>query len=286
MYPPNIEYVRANSIGEALDLLGQHENARLLAGGHSLIPALKLRVADAGMFVDIGRIDGLKGISSTGGMASIGPLTTHADVARSGDVPAGLSEAAGTIGDPQVRNRGTVGGNIAHADPGSDLPTILTALGATVQLQSSTGTRSVPAAEFFTGLFETAKKDGELITSIDVPEEGPAQGSAYEKMANPASGYAMVGAAASVRLEHGACVSASVAVGGLTPSAKRAPSVEAVLTGKTLDAGTIAAAAKAVASDLGDDILGDIHASADYRRAMAEVLVRRALTKAAERAGA
>ncbi|MFQ5399804.1 MAG: FAD binding domain-containing protein [Anaerolineae bacterium] len=285
MYPPKFDYYRANSVEEAISLLSQHEGAKALAGGHSLIPVMNLRLADPGVLVDIGRIDGLAGITGNGGGHRIGALTTHAAVAASSDLPTVLSEAAGMIGDPQVRNRGTVGGNVAHADPASDLPTVFTALGATFHITGPNGSRDVAAGDFFTGLFETALGDGELLTGISVPAQGAGTGSAYAKMFNPASRYAMVGAAAVVTVENGTCTAASVAVGGLTPHATSAPSVAAALAGKALTADAIAAAADAVQDDLGGEILGDIHASADYRRQMAPVFVRRALTAAAARAG-
>lgn len=284
MYNAKTEYVRAGSVSEALEMLGKNKNASLLAGGHSLIPQMKLRVANPGVLVDIGKISDLKGISSKGDSVNIGALTTHAEIAGSSDVPSGLSEAAGLIGDPQVRNRGTIGGNIAHADPGSDLPPVLVALGATINLQSAKGSRAIAASDFFTGLFETGLEEGEIITSVEVSKESKSQGSAYEKYANPASGYSMVGAAVSLNVMDGKCQAASVAIGGLTHNATRLPSVEAALVGKTLDESTITAAAKASSGDLGEDIMGDIHASADYRRSMAEVYVKRALTKAAARA--
>ncbi|MFQ5612784.1 MAG: FAD binding domain-containing protein [Anaerolineae bacterium] len=286
MYPPKFDYYRAASVSEAVSLLGQHSGAKVLAGGHSLIPLMNLRLTDPGVLIDIGRIDGLKGISAGGGSVRIGALTPHAAIASSGDVPQALSEAAGMIGDPQVRNRGTIGGNIAHADPASDLPTVLTALGATIHIAGPGGERSVAAADFFTGLFETALADGELVTAVEVPVQGSGSGSAYAKLFNPASRYAMVGAAAVITVAGGTCSAASVAVGGLTPSATKAPSVEAALVGQVLDEATIAAAAGAVQNDLGGDTLGvgDIHASADYRREMAAVFVKRAVTAAAERA--
>jgi carbon-monoxide dehydrogenase medium subunit len=286
MYPPQFEYYRANSVNEALSLLNQHQGAKVLAGGHSLIPAMNLRLADPGVLIDIGRIEGLKGINSDSNGHRIGALTTHAMVAAASGLPDGLAEAAGMVGDPQVRNRGTVGGNVSHADPASDLPTALLALGATFHVIGSNGERSVPARAFFIDLFQTALADGEILIAITVPAEGVNTGSAYMKLFNPASRYAIVGAAAQVTLTNGAFTAASVAVGGLTPKATKAMSVETALMGKTLDANTITAAAEAVQNDLGDDILGDIHASADYRRQMATVFVRRAVTKAAERAGA
>ena len=286
MYPPKFEYYRASSISEALTLLGEHRGAKVLAGGHSLIPSMNIRLADPGVLVDIGRISALKGISTSNGSVRIGALTTHATIAASDQTPQALSEAAGKIGDPQVRNRGTIGGNISHADPGSDLPTVLTALGATIHTTSASGERALAASNFFTGILETALQEGEIVTAIEVPVPAKGSGSAYAKLVNPASRYAMVGVAATVTIENGKCTAAGVAVGGLIPSAKRAPSVEAALVGKTLNPDVIAEAAEAVQNDLGDDILEDIHTGAEYRKSMATVFVKRALTTAVERARA
>ena len=262
----------------------QQHGGKFLAGGHSLIPVMNLRLADPGVLIDIGRLSDLKGISAQGNSIRVGALTTHATVAASDAVPTAMSEAAGLIGDSQVRNRGTIGGNVAHADPASDMPTVLLALGATFHISSASGDRSVAGSDFFVDLFTTALQEGEILTAIEVPKPGAGTGSAYTKLINPASGYAMVGAAAVLTVQGGQCTAASVAIGGATPYARKAPSVEAALVGKTLDANTIATAAAAVQNDLGDDILSDIHASADYRRSMATVYVKRALTAAAERA--
>jgi carbon-monoxide dehydrogenase medium subunit len=283
MYPPKFDYYRASSVEEAISLMQTHQG-KFMAGGHSLIPVMNLRLADPGTVIDIGRIDGLKGISVSGGTVRIGALTTHAMVAASSDVPTVLSEAAGMIGDPQVRNRGTVGGNVSHADPASDLPTVFSALGATFHIHGPSGSRSVSADDFFVDLFMTALGDDELLVAVEVPAAN-GSGSGYAKLFNPASRYAMVGAAAIVSADNGVCASASVAVGGLTPKATKANSVGAALVGQALTDDNIAAAAAAVSNDLGDDVLGDIHADADYRRAMAPVFVKRALMKAAERAG-
>ncbi|MBE7551539.1 MAG: xanthine dehydrogenase family protein subunit M [Anaerolineales bacterium] len=284
MYPPKFDYYKATSLAEAVSLLRQHSGAKVLAGGHSLIPVMNLRLADPGTLIDIGRISELKGISASNGSVRIGALTPHALIAASADVPTVLSEAAGMIGDPQVRNRGTIGGNIAHADPASDLPTVLTALGAKIHVTGPNGNRTILADDFFTGLFATALADGEIVTAVEVVKSGAGSGSAYTKLFNPASRYAMVGAAAIVTVSGGSCTAAGVAVGGLVPSATRAKSVEAALIGKPLSEDNIAAAAHAVLNDLGDDIIGDIHASAEYRKAMAPVFVKRALTAAAQRA--
>ncbi|MCB9433610.1 MAG: xanthine dehydrogenase family protein subunit M [Ardenticatenaceae bacterium] len=285
MYPPKFDYLRADSAANALELLAANPDAKVMAGGHSLIPAMNLRLADPGTIIDIGRVADFKFLSANDGYVGIGSGTTHAEVAASSDVPSALSEAAGLIGDPQVRNRGTVGGNIAHADPASDLPTVLVALDATISTVSGSGTRMIKAGDFFVDLFETALNDGELVAEISMNQDGANTGSAYAKLSNPASRYAMVGAAARVTVEGGVFTAVSVAVGGLTPKAQAAPSVGAALVGQAATADNIAAAAAAVQNDLGDDVMGDIHASADYRRQMATVFVKRALTKATERAG-
>ncbi|MEZ4593644.1 MAG: xanthine dehydrogenase family protein subunit M [Chloroflexota bacterium] len=278
MYPPKFDYYRADSVDDAVALMSEHDG-KFLAGGHSLIPVMNLRLADPGTLIDIGRLD-MKGISSEGSSVKIGALTTHAMVAASSALPTALSEAAGMIGDPQVRNRGTVGGNIAHADPASDLPTVMLALQATIH----TNGRSISADDFFIDLFETALNEDEIITAVTVASEGANTGSSYAKLPNPASRYAMVGAAAQVTVENGVCTAASVAVGGLTPKATRASSVEAALVGKAPSAENLAAAAAAIANDLGDEVMGDMHASEEYRRQMAPVFVRRALEAAVSRA--
>jgi carbon-monoxide dehydrogenase medium subunit len=292
MYPPKFDYQRASSVSEALTMMQANPDAKLLAGGHSLIPTMKLRLADPGAIIDIGRIEALKGIRN----GKIGALTTHAEIAANSDLPDALTEAASLIGDPQVRNRGTIGGNIAHADPASDLPTVLVCLGAQIHVAGPNGERSITADEFFTDLFETALGEDEIVTGISVHNrEGftdrgnGTAGSAYAKLFNPASRYAMVGAAVSlvVDADDNTIRNVSVAIGGLTSHAMRAGAVEDALKGvNASDADAIAAAAAAVAGDLGaDDVMGDIHASAEYRRAMAPVMVQRAIMKAVERAG-
>ncbi len=283
MYPPKFDYYRASSVEEAIALMQQHDG-KFLAGGHSLIPVMNLRLADPGVVIDIARIDGLKGISAEGGQIRIGALTTHAMVASSSAVPRVLSEAASMIGDPQVRNRGTVGGNVAHADPASDLPTVFMALRATFHATGPSGSRTISADDFFVDLFETALDEDDMLTAVTISAEGASTGSAYKKLFNPASRYATVGAAAQVTVQGGQISAAGVAIGGLTPKAMRASSVEAVLTGGGLDDDALGVAAAQVANDLGDDILGDMHASSDYRRMMAPVMVKRALISAVARA--
>ena len=303
MFAADFDYYRADSVAAAGRLLAAHPGAKLLAGGHSLIPLLKLRLAAPAAVIDIGRIAELRGISVDGGTLRIGALTTHAEIAASADVrqhARALAEAAGQIGDPAVRNRGTIGGNIAHADPASDLPTVLQALGATLDIAGPHGERPVAIDGFFQGVMTTALGADDLLTAIRIPTAGQAQGSAYVKFPHPASRYAVIGVAASLTsgtgggwraaLTPGAsretvCSSASVAIGGLVPAPVRCSAVEQALAGKPLSDEAFAAAAAAVGGDLGDDLLGDIFASADYRKAIAPVYVRRALAAAAERAG-
>jgi len=294
MYPPKFDYYRAGSVDEALALLQEHQGAKLLAGGHSLLPLLKIRLADPGTIIDIGRIGELKGVSAEGNTARIGALTPHVTIEKSRVLPQALTEAAGNIGDPAVRNRGTIGGNVAHADPASDLPTVLLALGAKMIV---TGARSanngngervtweIGAADFFTGFFATALAEDEMLLAVEVPTKQDGVGTAYAKLSNPASRYAMLGVAVALTVAGGVCTHASIAFGGLVPSATKAPSVEAALAGQKLTPGIIAAAAAAIDADLGDQVLGDLHASADYRRSVAPIYTERAIQSAATRAG-
>jgi carbon-monoxide dehydrogenase medium subunit len=287
MYSSNFDYYRARSLADAHALMAAHPGAKVLAGGHSLLPLLKLRLAAPLAVVDIGRVPELRGITRQGDQIDIGALTTHAELASSADLRAAapaLSEAAAMIGDPAVRNRGTIGGNVAHADPASDLPTVLVALNARVIVAGPNGQRSVPAEEFFTGIMMTALEDNEILTAVQVPVSVRGQGSAYQKFSHPASRYAVIGAAALVSMKDGTCAAARVAIGGLLPSARRVTAVEGALTGKALSDATIADAANRVGSDLGNDVSGDLFASAEYRSAMAPVYVKRAIAAAAARA--
>jgi carbon-monoxide dehydrogenase medium subunit len=287
MYAPSFEYFRARSVADAHQLLAAHPGAKLLAGGHSLVPLLKLRLAAPSALVDIGRIPELRGISRQGDHIRIGALTTHAELAASADLrdaaPA-LADGAAMVGDPAVRNRGTIGGNIAHADPASDLPTVLVALDARMVAAGPGGERTIPADQFFTGIMTTALSEDEILVAVHVPASAPGQGSAYEKFSHPASRYAVVGVAAWVTVTNGTCSSARIALGGLLPNARRASAAERALIGKALTDEAIAAAGDQVAADLGGDVAGDIYASAEYRAAMAPVFTKRALANAAARA--
>ena len=302
MFAADFDYYRADSVAEAGRLLAAHPGAKLLAGGHSLIPLLKLRLAAPPAVIDVGRIAELRGVAADGDGLRIGALTTHAEIVASDAVrerAAALAEAAGQIGDPAVRNRGTIGGNLAHADPASDLPTALAALGATLTVAGPDGERTVGVADFITGVMTTSLREHDVLTSIQVPAAGR-RGAAYVKFSHPASRYAVIGVAASLAAgarsgggtsgfrdepREALCVEAAVAIGGLTPKPTRCRAVEAALKGQPLSDETFAAAAAAVSGDLGDDLLGDVFASADYRKAVAPVYVRRALAAAAGRAG-
>ncbi len=283
MRPAEFEYHRPTSLDEAISLLGEVEGSRAIAGGHSLLPMMKLRLANPPALVDLAGIPGLDGISGNGDL-TIGALATHASVAAS-EVAIGIApvvpETAALVGDRQVRNCGTMGGSVAHADPGADYPTLLKALGATITATGSDGEREIAADDFFRGMFATALEPGELVTSVKVPATGAGTGAAYLKHAHPASRYAVVGVAAVVTVENGSCTSARVTVGGLT-----APPVDAAvesLVGGTGSEEAIAAAAEKVPESLGD-VSGDTYASGEYRKHLASVLAKRALRKAFERA--
>ena len=284
MFPASFEYHRASSVEEALNLLGQHEDAKLLAGGHSLLPMMKLRLAQPALLVDIGRVEGLRGISRDGDSIRIGALTTHHELATSDVLKEGcplLAEAAAKIGDPQVRNKGTVGGNIAHADPASDLPAVLCALGAKVHLQGQGGDRTVASGDFFVDLLETALGEEEILTAIEVTAGPPRSGSAYLKVEHPASGYAICGAAALVHLgDDGKIACASLAFNGVSATPTQAIAVGDALAGQGAEAIDAAIAHVTV-----DEPLSDVHASGEYRTHLARVYGKRALRLALERAG-
>jgi aerobic carbon-monoxide dehydrogenase medium subunit len=286
MYSSNMDYYRATSVSDAIKVLEKNKGAKLLAGGHSLIPAMKLRVANPPMLVDIGHIKGLSGIKVTRKEVKIGALTTHAAVAASAELKEAcpiLAEAAALIADPQVRNRGTIGGSLANADPASDYPTLITALDATLTATGPKGEREIEAKKFFKDLFTTALKRDEVLTSITVPAYGnmPGMGGAYLKHRHPASNYAVVGVAAMIGLEAGKVTRAVVVVGGATANPGRAKSVESALKGMEPTEKNIVAATDQM--DI-EATLGDPYASADYRAHLAKVMTRRALLLAAERA--
>ncbi len=286
MYPSKFDYFRAASVEEAVALLHRHDDAKVLAGGHSLLPIMKLRLAQPSALVDIGHIHILRGISHHDSTIRIGALTSHATIASSDvlrrDCPL-LAEAAGHIGDPQVRNKGTIGGNIAHADPASDLPAVLVALGASIHIAGPTGERNVAAVDFFTGLLEPEVGDHEIITAVQVPRLQTASGTGYVKFEHPASGYAICGAAAVILLDRGhVCREAHLCFNGVTDTPHPAPGVGAALKSSTLGDADIE---RAVDDNIQiEDPLGDVHASGEYRVELARVYGQRALKLARDRA--
>jgi carbon-monoxide dehydrogenase medium subunit len=280
--PTSFDYARATSLDDAIAKLGAGDGAKLLAGGHSLIPLMKLRLSEPTTLIDIARIPGLSGIKEKDGKIEIGAATTHHAVATAAllrDKCAALAETAETIGDPQVRNRGTIGGSLAHADPAADYPAILLALDAEIHIKGKGGWRAVKAADFFQGLFTVDLQPEEIIAGVQVK---PQKTAAYAKLHQRASHFAIVGVAASLEVSGGKVSAARVGLTGASTHAMRLANVEAALAGKALSDDTIAAAA-AVAGDGIDDINADIHASADYRRAMIKVFTKRALEAAAAR---
>jgi aerobic carbon-monoxide dehydrogenase medium subunit len=288
MIPSTFEYLAPTTLQEALSLLSAHkEEAKLLAGGHSLLPMMKLRLAAPAYLIDLGRIPDLAYVRESGGQLRIGPLTTHFMVESSAPVrqhlPA-LAEAAGMIGDVQVRNRGTIGGSLAHADPAGDLPAAMQMAEARFKLLGAGGERTVSSEQFFVDLLTTALRPDELLAEIQVAVPPAHTGTAYLKVFQKASGFAIVGVAARITLaaDGRVCQAARVGITGVAAKSFRARGVERALEGGTVDEAALAAAAEH-ASD-GVEALSDLHASGDYRLALARVYTKRALSRALTRA--
>ncbi|MBI3747826.1 MAG: FAD binding domain-containing protein [Chloroflexi bacterium] len=287
MIPAAFDYQRSATLDDALKAIADGGGTvKLLAGGQSLLPLLKLRLGSADRLVDIGRLGELKGVRRLpDGRLAIGAMTTYSELAASSARHYGVvADALPTIGDVQVRNRGTVGGAVAHADPASDLAACFLALDAEIVARSVRGERTIPVDGFFTGPFSTALATDELITEVRLPGPRDDAGSAYASLEQPASGYAMVGAAVVVFVAgDGSIEGANVALTGVGPHPYRARAVEAALAGSDRSAASLAAAA-AHATD-GIDVVGDIHAGREYRTAMAAVYTRRAIEAALARLG-
>jgi aerobic carbon-monoxide dehydrogenase medium subunit len=286
MHPTQFEYLRAASLDDAISMLETHgDGAKVIAGGHSLLPIMKLRLAEPDYLIDIGRLPELRGVRREGDAITIGALTTHQHVANDPDVAAVaplLAETAARVGDRQVRNRGTIGGALAHADAAADYPAAILALEATIVAQGPGGRREIPAREFFVGFLTTALEPAEILTEVRITSPGDAHGWSYQKLANQASGYAIVGVAAVVTLDtNGTCRDARIGITGAAPVAWRADAAEAALQGRSLDAETVRAATALVAE--GIELLDDLHGSAEYRRHVAQGLTRRAMLAAVER---
>ena len=285
MIPASFEYVRAESLKDALKALDDGNGTKVIAGGHSLLPIMKFRLAQPTRLVDISRLQDLKGISEKGRGARIGAATTYRELLDSEMLRERfplLVEATETIGDIQVRNRGTIGGSLAHADPASDMPAVMLVLDATFNLRSKAGKRSVKAREFFQGPFTTALAEDELLTEIVLPPIPAGSGSVYLSHEHPASGYAIVAVAALLTLKRKTVSQAVAGLTGVGESAFLAQSMEG-LVGTRGEPEAIGRAAEAVTA--GVQVSGDTHAPAEYRRHLATVMTRRALTTALERAG-
>jgi aerobic carbon-monoxide dehydrogenase medium subunit len=280
------EYHAPTTLQEALSLLTQYDGeAKILAGGHSLIPIMNLRLAQPKALIDIGKIADLSGIREEAGTVIIGAMTTHYMVESSAllkqKVPI-LPETAAVIGDVQVRNRGTIGGSIAHADPAGDFPAAAVALDIQLKVVGPKGERTISSRDFFVDILTTALQPDEILTELRVPAFAARTGSAYEKFPNPASRYAIVGAAAVVTVDgNGVCQKASVGLNGISGKPVAALGVEAALAGKHLNDQTIQEAAAKAADGL--EPLGDLFASAEYRAHLARVYTKRALARASGR---
>jgi carbon-monoxide dehydrogenase medium subunit len=284
--PAAFEYYQPATLEEALTLLARHQDAKPLAGGQSLIPAMNFRLATPTGLVDLGRLEALRGITVNDRHGlSIGAMATHATVEHNPLVAQRaplLAETMPFIAHPQIRNRGTVGGSLAHADPAAELPAVMVALGATLVLQSASGDRRVPAEQFFTGLFATALEAGELVVRIELPALPERSGWAFEELARRHGDYALVGVAAVLRLDAGGrCIGVRIVLLSVGDGPVLATRAMASLEGESPSSEAIRAAAELAAADL--DPPSDIHASAAFRRQLARVLTRRALLRAAER---
>jgi len=279
-------YEAPTTIDDAVKALGRSREAKVLAGGHSLIPLMKLGLAEPELIVDIGRIAGLREIKSENGAVTVGALATHRSIADNSTIAkalAALAEAAAAVGDLQVRSRGTIGGSLAHADPAADEPAPTLAFDATISVIGPKGRRDIPAREFFKETFETALAANEIVVEIRFPAPAGRTGSAYAKFPHPASGFAIVGVAAVVGLKaDGTVERAAIGVTGAAAGPFRASAAERALVGTRGDASAIAAAA-AKAAD-GMTLLSDLTASSEFRKQLLIVHTRRALERAVERA--
>ncbi|MEM6628934.1 MAG: xanthine dehydrogenase family protein subunit M [Bacteroidota bacterium] len=285
MIPSNFEYKRVSSVNEALLHLSAGGDTKLLAGGHSLIPAMKLRLNSPATLIDIGRIPELKQIDISGETLSLGGGVTHGDIehhAQIREVMPMLSEAAGLIGDPAVRNNGTLGGSLVHADPAADWPGVMIAANATIVVRSSGGQREIAADDFFKGFYTTDLQEGEILTEVRIPLNPTGTGklvSVYEKFMQPASRFAIVGCAVVMRIDRGpTCTYARIGFSGVSDMAFRDTTLEGALMNQILSGDKIEEAVAQAAE--GKDILSDPFASERYRKHLAKVYAKRALNRA------
>lgn len=286
MIPGEFEYHAPTSVEEAVALLNRlGEDAKLLAGGHSLIPAMRFRLAQPQFLVDLNRIDGLSYLREEGGQLRIGAMTRESALEHSSLVTERyplLADASRVIADPLVRNRGTVGGNLAHADPANDHPAVMLAYGATLVARGPAGTREIPVDDFFVGLFESALAPGEILVEVRIPTPGAGAGGAYRKLERKVGDYATAAVAVQLSLSGGTCTAARIGLTNLSPVPMRAKAAEQALVGRPLTEEVLEAAGGAAAQEC--DPSGDLRGTVDYKRDMTRVLLKRAARAAAERA--
>jgi carbon-monoxide dehydrogenase medium subunit len=276
--PPAFEYVAPSSLDEAIQALSDGgEDAKLLAGGHSLIPLMKLRLAAPSLLVDLRRVPGLSGLDRADGGWRIGALTPHAVLEHTPDLGL-VAQAAGTIADPQVRNRGTIGGSLAHGDPASDLPAVMMVCEASLSVRGPSGERTISAQEMFQDYMETALEPTEVVTAVSIPSMD-GWGFGYEKFNRRSEDWAMVAVSAILRKSGETCEDVRIGLTNMGSTPLRATAAEEALRGQSLSADSISAAAAKAAE--GTDPPSDLNASSEYKRHLAQVLCRRALTRAA-----
>jgi carbon-monoxide dehydrogenase medium subunit len=284
--PAEFDYHAPATVDEAIALLGRlGGSAKILAGGHSLVPAMRFRLSQPGVLVDINRIAGLSYIKEEGGFLRIGALTRESELEHASLVHTkygALADAGRVIADPLVRNRGTVGGNLAHADPANDHPAVMLALGATLVAQGPKGRREIAVDGFFVGLFESALAADELLVEVRVPTPAKAQGSAYEKLERKVGDYAISAVAVNITMAGDTCLAVRIGLTNVSAVPMRAKQAEAALTGKKIDEATLEAAARAGAAEC--DPSADLRGSVAYKRDITRVLLKRAVRRAILRA--
>ena len=290
MFPAQFDYYKASSVSEALDLMEEHadQSPELLSGGHSLLPTMKSGLASPGAIVDISGIDEINGIETSGDETTIGATTNYVDVVESSDLAENVAifpDTVRQIGDVQVRNRGTIGGNLAHADPASDLPAAALVADATIVVEGRDGEREIPIDDFFFGMYATGVEEDEILTGVRLPN-APQLGAAYAKKPSPSSGYAMVGVAVALEVDGDEVTSARVAANGVMDHGVRLEPVEEELVGGSTDEDSLAAAADHAGDDLDEMMMmDDVQASAEFRAHLLTVYTKRALGTAVDRAG-
>ncbi len=285
MIPPAFDYAAPKTINEAIALLGQNPDAKILAGGHSLLPMLKMRLASPALLVDINKLEGLAYIKEDGGWLKIGAMTRESDLDKSPVVKQKyplLADTAKMIADPVVRNWATVGGNLAHADPANDHPATMLAYGAVVVATGPKGPREIPISEFFLGLFTSALAADEILTEIRIPAHKAGDGGAYQKIERKVGDYATAAVAVQLNVSGGKCTSAGVGITNLGLTPIKATQAEAILKGSALDDASLHAAANAAAAAA--EPSADYRGSEDYKRSLVKTLTMRALRTAMERA--